>query len=72
MTKRLAITLTSIIVAALIACTVIVAVIVSNMTAAGQEADYRACVEAKGIYQETTSEGMAPIAESCYAAVYGE
>lgn len=72
MSKRLAITIASVLAVIVLTATVVVVVVVSGATVATQESDYRACLEAGGLYEETTAEGMAPIAERCYAAVYGE
>lgn len=72
MTKRLAIVLASVLGALIIAATIIVVVVVNGATSATQESDYRACLEAKGVYDTNSTSDMTDMAETCYKAVYGE
>ncbi len=72
MTKRLAITLASIIVTLMIACTVVVVITFNNVTAAEKEADYRACMADRGVYETTNIDDMADMSDSCWSAVYGD
>ena len=72
MTRQLAIILAAIVSFAVITAAVIVVIALNALNASTQEADYRACLEAKGIYETSSTSDMADMAESCYASVYGD
>ncbi|SEB82955.1 hypothetical protein [Microbacterium hydrocarbonoxydans] len=71
MTKRLAIILASALGALVIVATVVIVLVVNGLNASTQEADYRACLASKGIYDTSDTSDMADMAASCYEAVYG-
>ncbi len=71
MSKRLAIVLAAIVSGALIVSALIVVLALGAVQKSTQEADYRACVTAAGVYDTNDTGEMADIAERCYESVYG-
>lgn len=72
MSKRLAIILAAIVSFSVITAAVVVVIALNVVNGNVQEADYRACMEAKGVYETSNTEDMADMAESCYGSVYGD
>ena len=72
MTRKLAITLTAVLASVILVVGIVITVALGALNASTQESDYRACIEAGGLHEATSSQEMAPIAERCYAAVYGD
>lgn len=59
-------------VAAVVVLGVVIVVMMNAQTAATKEADYRACLAERGIYDTTDIDEMVSYADTCYSSVYGE
>lgn len=59
-------------VAAVVVLGIIIIVMMNAQTAATKEADYRACLAERGIYETADIDEMVSYADACYSSVYGE
>ncbi|MFJ6534427.1 hypothetical protein [Microbacterium sp. NPDC091662] len=57
--------------AAVVVLLVIVGVVLFNVQRSVQEADYRACMTDRGVYDTSNTSDMVDMAEACHQAVYG-
>lgn len=58
--------------ALLVAVLVVGVMILNTMQQQADEADYRSCMTAQGVYQSTNEDDMIGMAKYCYASVYGD